>query len=90
MNMNKIDQKGSVSDVDMNKGLSREFRELLDTLKARFEKNMERHLGMEWPKVQGKLEGNNEKLSSLKKMESTGGEPDVVGYDKKTIEYIFL
>jgi len=89
MNMNKIDQKGSISDVDMNKGLSREFRELLDTLKARFEKNMERHLGMEWPKVQGKLEGNNEKLSSLKKMESTGGEPDVVGYEKKTIEYIF-
>jgi len=89
MNMNKIDQKGSISDVDMNKGLSREFRELLDTLKARFDKNMERHLGMEWPKVQGKLEGNNEKLSSLKKMESTGGEPDVVGYDKKTIEYIF-
>ena len=49
--MNKIDQKGSISDVGVNKGLSREFRKLLDTLKARFEKNMDRHKGIEWPKV---------------------------------------
>jgi hypothetical protein len=64
-------------------------KELLRTLKARFEKNINRHKGVEWPKVQAKLEANNEKLWSLNEMESTGGEPDVVGHDKKTGEYIF-
>jgi hypothetical protein len=63
--------------------------ELLGALKARFEKNMDRHKGLEWTKVQAKLEANAEKLWSLSEMERTGGEPDVVGYDKKTGEYIF-
>src|SRR5207237_5615590 len=64
-------------------------RELLRALKARFEKNMNRHKGLEWAKVQAKLEANAEKLWSLHEMERTGGEPDVVGHDKKTGEYIF-
>ena len=63
--------------------------ELLRTLKTRFENNMNRHKGVEWPKVQARLEANLEKLWSLNEMESTGGEPDVVGHDKKTGEYIF-
>jgi hypothetical protein len=63
--------------------------ELLNVLKARFEKNKNRHNGLEWAKVQAKLEANAEKLWSLNEMESTGGEPDVVGQDKKTGEYIF-
>lgn len=63
--------------------------ELLATLKARFEKNMSRHKGLEWAKVQARLEANAEKLWSLNEMEKTGGEPDVVGHDKKTGEYIF-
>lgn len=66
-----------------------QHEELLNTLKARFEKNMNRHKGIEWAKVQAKLEANTEKLRSLDEMEITGGEPDVVGYDKKTDEYIF-
>jgi hypothetical protein len=70
--------------------LSPEKREeLLRALKARFEKNMNRHEGLEWAKVQSKLEANTEKLWSLNEMERTGGEPDVVGLDKKTGEYIF-
>jgi len=63
--------------------------ELLKTLKVRFEKNMNRHKGLEWAKVQSKLEANTEKLYSINEMEITGGEPDVVGHDKKTGEYIF-
>jgi hypothetical protein len=63
--------------------------ELLEALKARFEKNMNRHKGLEWAKVQAKLEANTKKLWSLNEMERTGGDPDVVGYDKKTGEYIF-
>ena len=68
--------------------------ELLSVLKTRFEKNMKRHKGLQWDKVQAKLEANpdsyrDEKLWSLDDMEITGGEPDVVGYDKKTGEYIF-
>lgn len=63
--------------------------ELLGALKARFEKNMRRHEGLEWAKAQAKLEADPEKLRSLQEMERTGGEPDVVGYDKKTGEYIF-
>lgn len=73
-----------------SKKLSPEQREeLLRTLKARFEKNMSRHKGLEWAKVQARLEANTEKLWPLHEMESTGGEPDVAGYDKKTGEYIF-
>jgi hypothetical protein len=72
------------------KELSAEQREeLLRALKARFEKNMPRHQGLEWAKVQAKLEANTEKTWSLNEMEGTGGEPDVVGHDKKTGEYIF-
>ena len=76
--------------VKTKDGLSPAQREeLLRTLKARFEKNMNRHKGLEWAKVQAKLEANAEKLWSLNEMERTGGEPDVVGFDKKTGEYIF-
>lgn len=64
-------------------------KELLKTLQVRFEKNMNRHKGLEWSQIQAKLEAHPEKLSSLNAMESTGGEPDVVAYDKKTGEYIF-
>jgi hypothetical protein len=72
------------------KKLSTEQRiELIKTLKSRFEKNMNRHKGIEWAKVQSKLEANPAKLSSLNEMEATGGEPDVVGYDKKSDEVIF-
>jgi hypothetical protein len=63
--------------------------ELLRALKGRFERNMNRHKSLEWAKVQAKLEANIEKLWSLNEMERTGGEPDVVGHDKKTGEYIF-
>ena len=63
--------------------------ELLSTLKSRFEKNMNRHKGLDWSKVQTKLEADPEKLWSLNEMERTGGEPDVVGHDKKTGEFIF-
>jgi hypothetical protein len=72
------------------KELTREQREQLQrTLKARFEKNMDRHQGLEWAKVQARLDANAEKLWSLSQMEQTGGEPDVVDHDKKTGEYIF-
>ena len=72
------------------KALSHEQREeQLRTLKARFGRNMNRHEGLEWAKVQARLEANPEKLWSLHEMESTGGEPDVVGHDKETGEYIF-
>jgi hypothetical protein len=75
---------------ETKKKLSPEQRqELLRALKARFEKNMSRHKGLEWAKVQSKLEANTEKLWSLNEMERTGGEPDVVGHDKKTGEYLF-
>ena len=73
-----------------NMELSLEQREeLLSTLKARFEKNMNRHKDLDWAKVQARLEANTEKLWSLNEMEVTGGEPDVVGHDNKTDEYIF-
>jgi hypothetical protein len=72
------------------KELSQEQRkELLASLKARFEKNMNRHEGLQWTAVQAKLEASPEKLWSLYEMERTGGEPDVVGHDKKSGEYIF-
>ncbi len=63
--------------------------ELLRTLRARFEKNMNRHKGLAWPKVRARLEADPEKLWSLNEMERTGGEPDVVGHDTKTGEYVF-
>ena len=64
-------------------------KELLKILKTRFEKNMNRHYGLEWDKIQTKLEVNPDKLSVLFKMEETEGEPDVIGYDKNSDEYIF-
>jgi hypothetical protein len=74
----------------MKKELSQEqAKELLGILKNRFDKNMQRHKGMEWSKVQSRLEANNEKLWSLHEMEKTGGEPDVTGFDETTGEYIF-
>ena len=68
---------------------TKQREELLSVLKTRFEENMNRHKGLEWAKVQEKLEANTAKLRSLNEMEGTGGEPDIVGYDKKTDEYIF-
>ena len=72
-----------------NKLLTAQRDELLKSLKTRFEKNMQRHKGMDWSKVQARLEANAGKLWSLYEMERTEGEPDVVDYDKKTGEYIF-
>jgi hypothetical protein len=75
----------------MKKELSAKQREeLLAALKARFEKNINRHKGLDWAKVQARLEADPEKLWSLNEMERTGGEPDVVGHDKKTGEYVFF
>jgi len=70
--------------------LPKQSEELLRVLKVRFEKNMNRHKGIEWAKVQARLEKNNQNLWSLNEMERTGGEPDVVGFDKKTGEYIYF
>jgi hypothetical protein len=67
----------------------KQAEEILTTLKARFEKNLGRHKGLEWAGVEAKLKANAQKLWSLNEMERTGGEPDVVGHDKKTGEYIF-
>jgi hypothetical protein len=72
-----------------NELLPAEREELLSKLKARFQKNMNRHKGIEWADVQARLEANTGKLWSLNEMETTGGEPDVVGHDKKSGEYIF-
>ncbi len=80
-----------MTSTSSKKGLSQEqCEELFTVLKARFEKNMDRHKELEWAKVQAKLEANSGKLWSLHEMERTGGEPDVVGYDKKKDEYIFF
>jgi hypothetical protein len=76
----------TMSNVTLSK---KQREEILRALKARFETNMNRHKGLEWAQVQAKLEANAEKLWSLNEMERTGGEPDVVGHDKKTGEYIF-
>ena len=90
MIMPKLTEKGPVSGGETKKKLSLEQREeLFRALKARFEKNMNRHKGLEWAKVQAKLETITERLWSINEMERTGGEPDVVGHDKKTDEYIF-
>jgi len=76
-------------EVDLNLPPGR-GEELLRILQIRFEKNMQRHPGLEWSKIREKLEAQPERLASLHAMESTGGEPDVVGYDKETGEYIFF
>ena len=75
-----------MSNVTLSKN---QREEILGALKVRFEKNMNRHKGLEWTQVLARLEANAEKLWSLNEMERTGGEPDVVGHDKKTGEYIF-
>ncbi len=79
--------------ININNGkkkLSQEQRQkLFKILKVRFEKNMNRHKGIQWSKVQTKIEANSEKMWSLNEMEKTGGEPDVIGYDKKSGGYIF-
>ena len=73
-----------------NQTLSKAQREaLLKELRGRFEKNMSRHKGVDWARVQAKLEANPDKLWSLNEMEKTGGEPDVVGIDRATGEYVF-
>jgi uncharacterized protein DUF4256 len=80
-----------MKDVETGKKLSpKEREELLETLRTRFQKNMNRHKALDWAKVKAKLEANSAKLWSLHIMETTGGEPDVVGQDKKTGEYIFF
>jgi hypothetical protein len=76
--------------MNKKKLTSEENDELLKVLKTRFEKNMHRHEGLDWNKIQAKLEKNPEKIWSLNEMEETEGEPDVVDYDKKTDEYIFF
>jgi hypothetical protein len=78
-----------MSKTNKKKLSSEQTGELLLTLRGRFEKNMSRHSGVEWAHVQARLEADQKKLWSLNEMERTGGEPDVVGYDKKTGEYIF-
>ena len=84
---NRDDNKGM---NNTNKKLLPEQREeLFSVLETRFEKNMDRHKGLPWDKVQAKLETDTDKLWSLNEMERTGGEPDVIGYDKKTDKYIF-
>ena len=84
--MKQEDRKQAMANVTISK---KQREELLTTLKTRFEKNMNRHKDLAFDEVQAKLESNSEKLGSLLEMERTGGEPDVVGYDKKTGEYIF-
>src|SRR4030095_5271798 len=84
-------QKAQKRGVETRQQLPPEQRgALLRTLKARFEKNMNRHEGLQWTAAQPRLEANPEKLWSLHEMERTGGEPDVVAHDKKTGEYIFF
>ena len=81
---------GNQSMNRMKEELSAKQRDdLVNILKARFDKNMNRHKGLEWAKVRAKLEANSEKLWSLNEMERTGGEPDVVGHDQKTSQYLF-
>jgi len=78
-----------MSKKSTKKAASEPGGDLIQTLKERFEKNMNRHKGVDWAKVQARLEGKAEKLRSLGEMERTGGEPDVIGQDKKTGEYLF-
>ena len=85
----KASAKGSRSAAGTKELSSTQSEELLNTLKARFEKNRNRHKGVDWADVEKKLEANPAKLWSLHEMERTGGEPDVVGHDKKTGQYVF-
>jgi hypothetical protein len=91
--MAKKSSKGNgkpISKIEIDLEVSPEQGEaLLETLRVRFEENMNRHRGLAWPKIQAKLDAHPGKLPSLQAMESTGGEPDVIGYDQKTGEYIF-
>ena len=87
--MNKINSAKKARLQAKHEVSAEQYEELLQVLKTRFEKNMNRHKGFEWAKVQAKLEASTKKLWSLNEMETTGGEPDVVGQDKKTGEYIF-
>jgi hypothetical protein len=88
--LREASEKGPVLGVETKKKLPPKQREeLLSALKVRFEKNVNRHKGLEWAKVLAKLDANVQKLWSLNEMERTGGEPDVVGHDKKTGEYVF-
>ncbi|MDF1513091.1 MAG: DUF4256 domain-containing protein [Anaerolineae bacterium] len=82
------DRRSSKIEIDLSLSPD-QGEELLNTLKVRFENNMNRHKGLEWSNIRTKLAAHPEKLSSLNAMESTGGEPDVVGYDEMTDEYIF-
>lgn len=75
--------------MDIKKLSASQSEALMGILRTRFEKNVNRHKGLKWSDIQAKLEANPEKLWSLDEMEETGGEPDVVGFDKKTGEYIF-
>jgi hypothetical protein len=86
-NKKETDMKSAKTTKNLS---SEQGGELLRALQARFEKNMDRHGGLEWAKVKPKLEANPEKLWSLSEMERTGGEPDVVGHDKKSGQYIFV
>jgi hypothetical protein len=85
--MNKNDMKSFKTKRELSPA---QLEDLLRTLKARFERTMNRHKGLEWTKAQARLEANPDKLWSLSEMERTGGEPDVVGHDKETGEYIFF
>jgi hypothetical protein len=87
--MTKTDKNMNTTKSNKKEFSPAQREELLRVLKARFEQNMNRHKGLEWTKLQAKLEANTKKLWSLDEMERTGGEPDVVGHDKKTGEYIF-
>jgi hypothetical protein len=85
-NESRFDMKNAKNKNELS---ASQRQELLKVLKVRFDKNMNRHKGVEWAKVQARLEAKSEKLWSLNEMENTGGEPDIVGHDKKTGEYVF-
>jgi hypothetical protein len=89
LKINKKSIKNIMAGKNKKELSSENQKKLLGILKNRFEKNMKRHKGLEWGKIQAKLEAAPEKLWSLNEMESTEGEPDVVDYDKKTNEYVF-
>jgi hypothetical protein len=85
----RVEDGREIDLTDLVEGVRKALK-LIKVLKARFEKNMKRHKGLEWARVQAKLEANADKLWSLNEMEKTGGEPDVVGQDQKTGEFIFF
>jgi len=88
-NLTNPELEKSMPNATKMKMSSEDREEFFAELKTRFEKNMNRHKGLEWTKIQAKLEGDPKKLWSLSEMETTGGDPDVVGFDKKSGEYIF-